>query len=125
MHGFGDHNSPPPPTQGSRRKKGKKNNQWGGEQKLGLVSAGEINPVSLQWKGGAFPALALIRSVHEPALHFILSRTPQGGPKIRFASFSHLFTPKTSSIVKKDNPDPEVGSEAGGQGWDPVLRLSC
>lgn len=34
-----------------------KTKQWGVEQKLGLgVNAGELNPVSLQWGAGAFPA---------------------------------------------------------------------
>lgn len=113
-HSFGESTPPlPPPPKKSKGGKGKKKkNQWGGEQKLGLVSAGEINPVSVQWGAGAFPAPAPIRSVREPALHFILSRNPKGGPKNPSRFFSHLVTPKTSSIVKEDNPDPEVGSEA-------------
>jgi hypothetical protein len=44
---------------------------------------------------------------------------------IRF--FPHLFIPKTSSIVKEDNPDPEVGSEAranaGILSWDLKLLM--
>lgn len=74
----------PPPT--NAREKKKKEKQCSGGQKLGLVSVGEIKPNSLQWGAGAFPALAVIQSVREPALHFTLSWNPKGGPKIQFAS---------------------------------------
>lgn len=94
-HGFGESSSNSSSTTTTtnareKRKERKKNQkQWGGKQKLGLVSDGEINPVFffLQWGAGAFPALALIRSVHEPSLYFIFSWNPKRGPKIRFASF--------------------------------------
>lgn len=99
---------------------GKKTKQWGVEQKLGLgVNAGELNPVSLQWGASAFPAPSSdSASVN---LHSTLSSSGilKKDRKSDELLFPHLSTPKTSSIVKEDSPDPEVGSKAGASAGIP------
>lgn len=98
----------------------KKTKQWGVEQKLGLgVNAGELNPVSLQWGASAFPAPSSdSASVN---LHSTLSSSGilKKDRKSDALLFPHLSTPKTSSIVKEDSPDPEVGSKAGASAGIP------